>query len=54
MITSVDVTDIVNGLVAYCPDCRGRLYAYLDPEGAWIECDCDAGYMFGRRVSVLV
>ena len=51
---TIYVTELIDGLDAYCPDCRWPIHAYADPEGVWIECTCDAGYVFGRRVVVLV
>jgi hypothetical protein len=27
-----------------CPHCGWPYVVYVDPEGTWVECACDAGY----------
>ena len=34
-----------------CPDCHDPIVATHDPEGIWIRCDCDAGYV-GKTIRV--
>lgn len=55
MIIGAYVKDIVTGSIyALCPDCHEHITGYLDPEGAWIECGCDAGYTISARITVEV
>lgn len=28
-----------------CPDCGSQMDAHVDPEGVWVACDCEAGYL---------
>lgn len=52
MIVSIKPSEIIKGQYAECTDCRTPIAAYGDPEGIWIECECDAGYTDSPRIAV--
>ena len=44
---SIEITAMAarTGLPENCDDCGDWITYWLDPEGIWSECACDAGYL---------